>query len=51
MYDKINLIENRKILSTDEEFTEWFNDYFTNIVDSLDIDPYYKGVYEQLTTY
>ena len=38
MYDKISLIENSKILSINEEISECFNDYFTNITDSLDID-------------
>ena len=49
MCDKITLIENCKILPTDEEITEYFMDYFTNIADSLDIDPFYKEVDEQLT--
>ena len=40
--EKINLIENEKFLSTDEEIQECFSNYFTNIKDNLDIDPYFK---------
>ena len=49
MCEKITLIENGKILSNDEEITECFNEYFTNIIDSLDIDPLFKVVHEQQT--
>ena len=46
---QIILIENEKILSPDEETAECFSNYFTNITDSLDIDPYFKEVPDQLT--
>ena len=48
MSEKITLVENGKILSTDEEIAECFSNYFTNITDSLDIDPYFKEVPNQL---
>ena len=40
MGEKIALVENGKILSTDEEIAECFSNYFTNIPDILDIDLY-----------
>ena len=49
MCEKITLIENGKILSNDEEIAECFNEYFTHITDSLDIDPLFKVVHEQQT--
>ena len=49
MCEKITLIENGKILSNDEEIAECYNYYFTNITDSLDIDPLLKVVHEQQT--
>ena len=49
MCKKITLVENDKILSTDLEIAECFNDYFTNIKDSIDIEPYSKEVHKQLT--
>eukprot|EP00794_Sanderia_malayensis_P000652 gene652-1320_t len=42
MSEKINLIENGKILSNDEEIAECFNEYFINITDEMDIDPSLK---------
>ena len=39
MCEKITLIADGKILSNDEEIAECFNEYFTNITHSLDIDP------------
>ena len=42
MCEKITLVENGKILSTDEEIAECFNDYFISITDNLDIDPYLR---------
>ena len=48
MSEKITLVENEKILSTDEEIPECFSNYFTNITDNLDIDPYFKEVPDQL---
>ena len=47
MCEKIALIENGKSLSNDEDIAECFNDYFTNMTDSLDIDPLFKAVHEQ----
>ena len=49
MCEQITLIENGKILSKDEEIAECFNDYFTNITDSLNIDPLFKVVHKQQT--
>ena len=49
MSEKITLVENGKILSTDEEIAECFSNYFTNITDSVDIDPYFKEVHNQPT--
>ena len=49
MCEKITLVDNDKILSTDEDIAECFNDYFTNTIDSLDITPYFKEVHKQLT--
>ena len=49
MSEKITLVENGKIHSTDEEITKCFSNYFTNLTDSLDIHPYFKGVPNQLT--
>ena len=49
MCEKITLIEDGKILSNDEEIAECFNEYFTNITHSLDIDPLFKVVHEQQT--
>ena len=40
MSEKITFVENEKIRSTDEEIAECFSNYFTNITDNLDIDPY-----------
>ena len=48
MCEKITLIANGKILTTDEDIAERFNNHFTNITDSLDIGPYYKEVHKQL---
>ncbi len=42
MSEKINLIENGKILSNDEEIAECFNEYFINITDQMDIYPSLK---------
>ena len=47
--DGIILIEGDKILSRDEEVSECFNEYFSNITDSLDIAPSFKEVHEDLT--
>ena len=47
--EKITLVENGKILSTDEEIAECFSNYFKKIKDILDIDPYFKEVPNQLT--
>ena len=48
MSEKNHFVENEKILSTDEEIAECFSNYFTNITNNLDIDPYFKEVPEQL---
>ena len=37
MSEKITLVENEKILSTDEVIEECFSNYFTNIKHNLDI--------------
>ena len=47
--DSIILIEGDKILSRDEEVSECFNKYFSNITDSLDIAPSFKEVHEDVT--
>ena len=44
MSEKITLAENGKILSTNEEISECFNNSFTNITDSLDIDSHFEEV-------
>ena len=49
MGEKIALVENGKILSTDEEIAECFSNYFTNIPDILDIYLYLKEVPDKLT--
>ena len=49
MSEKTTLVENGKILSNNEEIAECFSKYFTSITVSLDIDPYFKGVPNQLT--
>ena len=41
MSEKVTLVENEKILSTDQEIAERFSNYFTNITDNLDIDSYF----------
>ena len=46
--DRIILIEGDKILSRDEDVSECFNDYFSNITDSLDIAPSFKDVHEDM---
>ena len=46
MSEKITLIEDDKILSKDAEVAECLNTYFTNITDSLDIAPTFRGVHE-----
>ena len=48
MCEMTTLIEKGKILSTDKEITECFNEKFTNITDSLYIDPLNKEAHEQL---
>ena len=47
--DKIILIEGDKILSRDEEVSECFNEYFSNITESLDIAPSFKEAHENMT--
>ena len=49
MSEKIILIEDGKILSNDAEVAECFNEYFCNITESLDIDPIFKEVQENLS--
>ena len=49
MSEKITLIEDGRILSNDVEVAECFNEYFCNITDSLDIDPLFKEVQEQMS--
>ena len=44
--EKVTLIEDEKILSKDAEVAECLNTYFTNITDSLDIAPAFRGVHE-----
>ena len=46
--DRIILIEGDKILSRDEEVSECFNEYFSNITDSLDIAPSFKEAHEDM---
>ena len=48
MSEKITLTEDGKILSNDMEVAECFNEYFCNITDSLDIDPRFNKVQEQM---
>ena len=48
MSEKIILINEDKIISNDMEVSECFNTYFTNITNSLEIDPVFKIVPEQL---
>ena len=49
MSEKITLIEDGRILSNDVEVAECFNEYFCNITDSLDIDPLFKELQEQMS--
>ena len=49
MSEKITLIEDARILSNDVEVAECFNEYFCNFTDSLDIDPLFKEVPEQIS--
>ena len=46
--DRIILIEGDKILSRAEEVSECFNEYFSNITDSLDIAPIFKEAHEDM---
>ena len=46
--DRIILIEGDKIISRDEDVSKCFNNYFSNITDSLDIPPSFKEVHEDM---
>ena len=46
MSEKITLINGDKILSKDEDVAEYFNTYFTNITDSLNIAPTFGEAHE-----
>ena len=46
--DRIILIAGDKILSRDEEVSECFNEYFSNITDSLDIAPSFMEAHEDM---
>ena len=48
--EKITLIDDGKIVSNDVEIAECFNTYFANIANSLEIDPIFKAVPDQLPT-
>ena len=48
--ERITLIDDGKIVSDDMEIAKCFNSYFTNITNSLEIDPVYKEVPDQLPT-
>ena len=50
MSEKITLIDDGKIVSNDVEITECFNTHFANITNSLEIDPIFKVVPDQLPT-
>ena len=50
MSEKITLIEDCKIVSNDVEIAECLNTHFTNITNSLEIDPIFKVVPDQLPT-
>ena len=50
MSEKITLIDDGKIVSNDVEIAECFNTHFTNITNSLEIDPIFKVVPDQLPT-
>ena len=43
------MIEGDKILSRDEEVSECFNEYFSNITRSLNIAPSFKEAHENMT--
>lgn len=47
MSEKITLIEDGKILSSDVEVAECFKESFCNIMDSLDIDNHVKEAHEE----
>ena len=49
MSEKITLIDDGRILSNDVEVAEYFDEYFCNITDSLDIDPLFTVVQEQMS--
>ena len=49
MSEKITLIEDGRILSNDVGVAECLNEYFCIITDSLDIDPLFKEVPEQMS--
>ena len=42
MKEKITMIEDGRVLSNDVKVAECFNEYFSNITDSLDIDPFIR---------
>ena len=48
--EKMILIDDGKIVSNDVEIAECLNTYFTNITNSLEIDPIFKVVLDQLPT-
>ena len=48
MSERVTLIDDRKILSNDIEVAECLNTYFTKITNSLDIEPNFKVISEQL---
>lgn len=49
MCEKITMVENGKILSTDAEVADSFDNFFTNMTILLDIEPYSKESPNQLT--
>ena len=50
MSEKITLIDDGNIVSSDVEIAECFSTYFTNITNSLEIDPIFKVVPDQVPT-
>ena len=46
----LTLIDDGKIVSNDVEIAECLNTYFANITNSLEIDPIFKVVPDQLPT-
>ena len=50
MSEKIALIDDGKILAYDVEVAECLNTYCTSITNSLDIEPTFRAILQQLQT-